>query len=117
MGQFKTKHGYEGLLVVIEGTDGSGKSTLAKLLNALYLPTEGHITVCGMDTQSDENLWKIRQKAGMIFQNPDNQIICTLVEEEVGFGPENIGVPTDEIWQRVADSLQAVGSSRFQQTI
>ena len=104
---------HEGEFLAVLGHNGSGKSTLAKLLNALYLPTEGHITVCGMDTQSDENLWKIRQKAGMIFQNPDNQIICTLVEEEVGFGPENIGVPTDEIWQRVADSLQAVGMYSF----
>ena len=104
---------HEGEFLAVLGHNGSGKSTLAKLLNALYLPTEGHITVCGMDTQSDEDLWKIRQKAGMIFQNPDNQIICTLVEEEVGFGPENIGVPTDEIWQRVADSLQAVGMYSF----
>ena len=84
---------HEGEFLAVLGHNGSGKSTLAKLLNALYLPTEGHITVCGMDTQSDEDLWKIRQKAGMIFQNPDNQLVATVVREDVAFGLENLGVP------------------------
>ena len=95
------------------GSTGSGKSTLAKHFNALVSPTEGTVWVDGMDTKEDDKILDIRQTAGMVFQNPDNQIICTLVEEEVGFGPENIGVPTDEIWQRVADSLQAVGMYSF----
>ena len=82
-------------------------------MNALLVPSDGTMWVDGMDTKEEEHLWDVRQSAGMVFQNPDNQIICTLVEEEVGFGPENIGVPTDEIWQRVADSLQAVGMYSF----
>ena len=103
----------KGEFVAIVGTSGSGKSTLAKLLNALYLPTEGHITVCGMDTQSDENLWKIRQKAGMIFQNPDNQLVATVVREDVAFGLENLGVPREEMIPRIDAALQAVGMSQF----
>ena len=99
-----------GDFVAVLGHNGSGKSTLAKHFNALVSPTEGTVWVDGMDTKEDDKILDIRQTAGMVFQNPDNQIICTLVEEEVGFGPENIGVPTDEIWQRVADSLQAVGT-------
>ena len=102
-----------GDFVAVLGHNGSGKSTLAKHFNALVSPTEGTVWVDGMDTKEDDKILDIRQTAGMVFQNPDNQIICTLVEEEVGFGPENIGVPTDEIWQRVADSLQAVGMYSF----
>ena len=102
-----------GQFIAVLGHNGSGKSTLAKHFNALVSPTEGTVWVDGMDTKEDEKILDIRQTAGMVFQNPDNQIICTLVEEEVGFGPENIGVPTDEIWQRVADSLQAVGMYSF----
>ena len=102
-----------GQFIAVLGHNGSGKSTLAKHFNALVSPTEGTVLVDGMDTKEDDKILDIRQTAGMVFQNPDNQIICTLVEEEVGFGPENIGVPTDEIWQRVADSLQAVGMYSF----
>lgn len=102
-----------GQFIAVLGHNGSGKSTLAKHFNALVSPTEGTVWVDGMDTKEDDKILDIRQTAGMVFQNPDNQIICTLVEEEVGFGPENIGVPTDEIWQRVADSLQAVGMCSF----
>lgn len=102
-----------GQFIAVLGHNGSGKSTLAKHFNALVSPTEGTVWVDGMDTKEDDKIFDIRQTAGMVFQNPDNQIICTLVEEEVGFGPENIGVPTDEIWQRVADSLQAVGMYSF----
>ena len=102
-----------GQFIAVLGHNGSGKSTLAKHFNALVSPTEGTVWVDGMDTKEDDKILDIRQTAGMVFQNPDNQIICTLVEEEVGFGPENIGVPTDEIWQRVADSLQAVGTYSF----
>ena len=102
-----------GQFIAVLGHNGSGKSTLAKHFNALVSPTEGMVWVDGMDTKEDDKILDIRQTAGMVFQNPDNQIICTLVEEEVGFGPENIGVPTDEIWQRVADSLQAVGMYSF----
>ena len=102
-----------GQFIAVLGHNGSGKSTLAKHFNALVSPTEGTVWVDGMDTKQDDKILDIRQTAGMVFQNPDNQIICTLVEEEVGFGPENIGVPTDEIWQRVADSLQAVGMYSF----
>lgn len=102
-----------GQFIAVLGHNGSGKSTLAKHFNALVSPTEGTVWVDGMDTKEDDKVLDIRQTAGMVFQNPDNQIICTLVEEEVGFGPENIGVPTDEIWQRVADSLQAVGMYSF----
>ena len=102
-----------GQFIAVLGHNGSGKSTLAKHFNALVSPTEGTVWVDGMDTKEDDKILYIRQTAGMVFQNPDNQIICTLVEEEVGFGPENIGVPTDEIWQRVADSLHAVGMYSF----
>lgn len=102
-----------GQFIAVLGHNGSGKSTLAKHFNALVSPTEGTVWVDGMDTKEDDKILDIRQTAGMVFQNPGNQIICTLVEEEVGFGPENIGVPTDEIWQRVADSLQAVGMYSF----
>ena len=104
---------HEGEFLAVLGHNGSGKSTLAKLLNALYLPTEGHITVCGMDTQSDENLWEIRQKAGMIFQNPDNQLVATVVREDVAFGLENLGVPREEMIPRIDAALQAVGMSQF----
>lgn len=99
----------EGQFAAILGHNGSGKSTLAKHINALLMPTEGTLWVDHMDTLQENELWKIRQKAGMVFQNPDNQIIGTVVEEDVGFGPENMGVPTDDIWKRVDDSLQAVG--------
>ncbi len=98
-----------GQFVAILGHNGSGKSTLAKHLNALLVPTEGTLWVDNMDTSAEEDLWKIRQKAGMVFQNPDNQIIGTVVEEDVGFGPENMGVPTEDIWRRVDESLEAVG--------
>lgn len=103
----------EGQFVAILGHNGSGKSTLAKHINALLLPTEGSIWVDQMDTATEEELWRIRQKAGMVFQNPDNQIIGTVVEEDVGFGPENMGVPTEDIWKRVEDSLQAVGMTAY----
>ena len=99
----------KGDFIAILGHDGSGKSTLAKHMNALLVPTEGTMWVDEIDTSGEEEIWKIRQKAGMVFQNPDNQIIGTVVEEDVGFGPENIGVPTDEIWARVDDSLTKVG--------
>lgn len=103
----------EGQFVAILGHNGSGKSTLAKHINALLLPTEGTLWVDHMDTSTEEELWKIRQRAGMVFQNPDNQIIGTVVEEDVGFGPENMGVPTEDIWKRVEDSLQAVGMTAY----
>ncbi len=99
--------------VAILGHNGSGKSTLAKHINAILYPTEGTIWVDGKDTAEDENLWDIRQEAGMVFQNPDNQIIGQVVEEDVGFGPENLGVPTKEIWERVEESLKAVGMYEF----
>lgn len=102
-----------GSFVAILGHNGSGKSTLAKHMNALLLPTEGTIWVSGKDTSLDENLWDVRRTAGMVFQNPDNQIIGTVVEEDVGFGPENIGVPTPEIWKRVEQSLEAVGMTMY----
>ena len=95
--------------VAILGHNGSGKSTLAKHMNAILVPTGGTMWVDGRDTKDPNELWNIRQSAGMVFQNPDNQIIGTVVEEEVGFGPENLGVPTDEIWKRVENSLRAVG--------
>lgn len=98
----------EGDFIAILGHNGSGKSTLAKHINAILLPTEGSLWVEGMDTKEKEHLWEIRQKAGMVFQNPDNQIIGTIVEEDVGFGPENIGIETAEIWKRVEDALTAV---------
>ena len=98
----------EGSFVCILGHNGSGKSTLAKLFNALQLPTEGAILVSGMDSREEKNIFPIRREVGMVFQNPDNQIIASVVEEDVGFGPENIGLPTDEIWQRVNTALSAV---------
>ena len=99
----------QGSFVAILGHNGSGKSTLAKHMNAILVPTGGTMWVDGRDTKDPNELWNIRQSAGMVFQNPDNQIIGTVVEEEVGFGPENLGVPTDEIWKRVENSLRAVG--------
>ena len=99
----------EGQFIAVLGHNGSGKSTLAKHLNAILVPTEGSVWVNGKNTSNPEELWDVRQSAGMVFQNPDNQIIGTVVEEDVGFGPENLGVPTDEIWQRVEESLKAVG--------
>lgn len=102
-----------GQFIAILGHNGSGKSTLAKHMNALLVPSDGTMWVDGMDTKDDEHLWDVRQSAGMVFQNPDNQIIGTVVEEEVGFGPENLGVPTEEIWQRVEDSLKAVGMIEY----
>ena len=99
----------QGSFVAILGHNGSGKSTLAKHKNAILVPTGGTMWVDGRDTKDPNELWNIRQSAGMVFQNPDNQIIGTVVEEEVGFGPENLGVPTDEIWKRVENSLRAVG--------
>lgn len=103
----------QGDFVSILGHNGSGKSTLAKHLNAILYPTEGTVWVDGKDTKNDEYLWDIRQTAGMVFQNPDNQIIGQVVEEDVGFGPENMGVPTAEIWARVEESLKAVGMYEF----
>ena len=103
----------QGDFVAVLGHNGSGKSTFAKHLNALVMPTEGTVWVDSMDTREEENTLKVRQTAGMVFQNPDNQIVGTLVDEEVGFGPENIGVPTEEIWERVEESLKAVGMYAF----
>ena len=103
----------EGDFVAILGHNGSGKSTLAKHINAILYPTEGTVWVDGMDTTDENKLWEIRQEAGMVFQNPDNQIIGQVVEEDVGFGPENLGVPTKEIWERVEESLKAVGMYEF----
>ena len=103
----------QGDFVAILGHNGSGKSTLAKHLNAILNPTEGTVWVDGMDTNDERELWNIRQTAGMVFQNPDNQIIGQVVEEDVGFGPENMGVPTREIWERVEESLRAVGMYQF----
>lgn len=103
----------EGDFIAILGHNGSGKSTFAKHINALLSPTEGTLWVNGMDTADEENTLEIRRTAGMVFQNPDNQIISTVVEEEVAFGPENMGVPTPEIWQRVANALKAVGMTEY----
>lgn len=102
-----------GQFIAILGHNGSGKSTLAKHMNAILTPTEGTMWVDGKDTRNEENIWDVRQTAGMVFQNPDNQIIGTVVEEDVGFGPENIGVPTDEIWERVEQSLKSVGMIEY----
>ena len=99
----------KGDFVAILGHNGSGKSTLAKQMNAILTPANGTLWVNGMDTSDENNLWDIRQTAGLVFQNPDNQLIANVVEEDVGFGPENLGVPTDEIWKRVEYSLRAVG--------
>ena len=103
----------QGDFIAILGHNGSGKSTLAKHINAILYPTEGTVWVDGMDTQDEAHLWDIRQEAGMVFQNPDNQIIGQVVAEDVGFGPENMGVPTKEIWERVEESLKAVGMYEF----
>lgn len=102
-----------GDFIAVLGHNGSGKSTLAKHINALLVPTDGTMWVDGVDTAREEDLWKVRQKAGMVFQNPDNQIIGTVVEEDVGFGPENLGIPTEDIWKRVEDSLAKVGMLGF----
>lgn len=102
-----------GEFIAILGHNGSGKSTLAKHMNAILQPTEGTVWVKGMNTADEEHIWDIRQSAGMVFQNPDNQIIGSIVEEDVGFGPENIGVPTDDIWKRVFNSLEAVGMMEY----
>ena len=103
----------KGDFVAVLGHNGSGKSTFAKHINALLYPTEGTLYVDGIDTSDEERLLDIRQSAGMVFQNPDNQIVCTLVDEEVAFGPENIGVPSEEIWERVEKSLKAVGMYEY----
>lgn len=103
----------KGDFVAILGHNGSGKSTFAKHINALLYPTEGTVWVDGIDTSDKSKTLEVRQRAGMVFQNPDNQIIATVVEEDVGFGPENLGVPTEEIWTRVANALDAVGMSAF----
>ncbi len=103
----------KGDFVAILGHNGSGKSTFAKQVNGILLPTEGAVWVSGMDTRDDSHIWDIRKTAGMVFQNPDNQIIGNVVEEDVGFGPENLGVPTDEIWRRVDESLRAVGMAAY----
>ena len=103
----------QGDFVAILGHNGSGKSTLAKHLNAILYPAQGTVWVDGKDTKDETELWNIRQTAGMVFQNPDNQIIGQVVEEDVGFGPENMGVPTKEIWERVEESLKAVGMYEF----
>lgn len=103
----------QGDFIAVLGHNGSGKSTLAKHINAILVPTQGTMWVNGRNTKDPEELWNVRQSAGMVFQNPDNQIIGTVVEEDVGFGPENLGVPTDEIWQRVEDSLRSVGMIEY----
>ncbi|MBQ7533996.1 MAG: energy-coupling factor transporter ATPase [Stomatobaculum sp.] len=103
----------QGSFVAILGHNGSGKSTFAKTLNGILLPTEGTVWISGMDTADDDRLLDVRKTVGMVFQNPDNQIIANVVEEDVGFGPENIGVPTEEIWKRVDESLKAVGMTAY----
>ncbi|MBR5248632.1 MAG: energy-coupling factor transporter ATPase [Lachnospiraceae bacterium] len=103
----------QGQFIAILGHNGSGKSTLAKHMNAILYPTEGTVWVDGKDTKDEEELWNIRQTAGMVFQNPDNQIIGQVVEEDVGFGPENMGVPTKEIWERVEESLKVLGMYKY----
>lgn len=102
-----------GEFVAVLGHNGSGKSTLAKLLNALYVPTEGRVLVCGLDTADEKHLWDIRQMAGMIFQNPDNQIVATVVKEDVAFGLENMGVPREEMLPRIESALSAVRMNEF----
>ena len=102
-----------GEFVAVLGHNGSGKSTLAKHMNALLIPTEGTMLVDGIDTARETKLWKVRQKAGMVFQNPDNQIIGTVVEEDVGFGPENMGISTGDIWKRVDESLAKTGMTAY----
>ena len=103
----------EGSFVAILGHNGSGKSTFAKQVNGILVPTEGTVLISGMDTRDEGHIWDIRKTAGMVFQNPDNQIIGNIVEEDVGFGPENLGVPTEEIWKRVDESLEAVGMTAY----
>lgn len=103
----------QGDFVAILGHNGSGKSTFAKHINGILLPTEGTVWISGMDTKDASKIWEVRKTAGMVFQNPDNQIIGNIVEEDVGFGPENIGVPTEEIWKRVDESLEAVGMTAY----
>lgn len=103
----------EGEFTAILGHNGCGKSTFAKHLNAILLPSGGRVYIDGIDTKDESRIFDVRQKVGMVFQNPDNQIIGTVVEEDVGFGPENLGVPTDEIWQRVEESLKAVGMIEY----
>lgn len=103
----------EGQFVAILGHNGSGKSTFAKHINALLLPSDGTIWIDGINTSEEPELWRVRQKAGMVFQNPDNQIIGTVVEEDVGFGPENMGVPTEDIWKRVNESLEKTGMTAY----
>ena len=103
----------KGDFVAVLGHNGSGKSTFAKHINGILLPTEGTVWISDMDTRDAGQIWEIRKKAGMVFQNPDNQIIGNVVEEDVGFGPENIGVPTEEIWRRVDESLEAVGMTAY----
>ena len=106
----------EGSFVAILGHNGSGKSTLAKHMNAILVPSGGTMWVNGRDTKEPENLWDVRQSAGMVFQNPDNQIIGTVVDEDVGFGPENLGVPSDDIWKRVEESLKDVGMLEYRKS-
>lgn len=103
----------KGGFVAVLGHNGSGKSTFAKHINGLLMPTDGTVWVGDMDTKDEEHIWDVRKTAGMVFQNPDNQIIGNIVEEDVGFGPENIGVPTEEIWKRVEESLKAVGMTAY----
>ena len=105
-----------GEFVAVLGHNGSGKSTLAKLLNALYIPTEGNVLVCGYNTRDEKLVWEIRQRAGMIFQNPDNQIVATVVKEDVAFGLENLGVPTEEMIPRIESALSAVRMSKYADT-
>ncbi len=103
-----------GEFIAVLGHNGSGKSTLAKHINAILAPSEGTLWVDGKDVSEDANIWEVRQSAGMVFQNPDNQIVASVVEEDVGFGPENVGIATDEIWTRVVDSLKSVGMLKYQ---
>ena len=102
-----------GSFVAVLGHNGSGKSTLAKHINALFLPSKGEVLVNGRSTLDEDSVLLIRREAGMVFQNPDNQMIANVIEEEVAFGPENLGVPTEEIWERVADSLERVGMTAY----
>jgi len=104
-----------GEFVAIIGHNGSGKSTLAKLLNGLYTPASGQVAVKGMDTKDERHVWDIRRTVGMVFQNPDNQLVATVVEEDVAFGPENLGVPPEEIRQRVDEALEQVNMSAFKE--
>ncbi len=104
-----------GEFVCIIGTNGSGKSTLAKHFNVLLQPSEGHVNVCGFDTRDEAHIWDIRQHVGMVFQNPDNQIVAAVVEEDVAFGPENLGIPSDEIRKRVDAALEAVNMTEYRE--